>query len=180
MTSATRYTPMAIGLHWLIALLILVSFSVGVYMSDLPLSPDKLKIYSWHKWAGVTIFILVAARCVWRIFHRPPALPAGMPPWQQKLAAVTHFLLYVLMVAIPISGWLMSSAKGFQTVYFGVIPLPDLLGKSKEVGDLLEVVHTALNYTMLALVALHAAAAFKHRLIDKDDVLARMLPARRS
>lgn len=180
MTRPDRYTPLAIGLHWLIALLILVSFSVGVYMSDLPLSPDKLKIYSWHKWAGVTIFILVGLRCAWRIFHRPPSQPAGMPPWQQNLATVTHLLLYVLMIAIPISGWLMSSAKGFQTIYFGVLPLPDLLGKSKEVGDVLEVVHTALNYTMLALVALHVAAAVKHRLIDKDDVLARMLPARRS
>ena len=174
-----RYTPVAIGLHWLIALMIAIAFSVGLYMSDLPLSPGKLKIYSWHKWAGVSIFLLVALRCAWRLFHRPPAMPATMSRWQQVVAQATHVLLYALMFAIPLTGWLMSSAMGFQTVYFGVIPLPDLLARNRETGDLLQAAHGALNFTMVAAVVLHTAAALKHWFIDRDDVLHRMLPGRR-
>jgi cytochrome b561 len=90
-----------------------------------------------------------------------------------------HHLLYVLMVAIPLSGWLMSSAKGFQTVYFGVLPLPDLLGKDKELGELLQTVHEILNLSLAALVVAHVGAALKHHLVDRDDVLSRMLPFRK-
>lgn len=179
-TKSARYTATAIALHWLIALAILGTFAVGVYMQDLPLSPAKLRIYSWHKWAGVTIFLLVLARLAWRFAHRPPALPESMPAWQRWAAEVTHVLLYLLMVAVPLSGWLMSSAKGFQTVYFGVLPIPDLLAKNPELGDQLKELHEVFNFLMLALVGGHVAAAFKHHLIDRDDVLRRMLPRFRS
>lgn len=174
--NGARYTTTAIGLHWLMALLILCTFGVGLYMSDLPLSPTKLQIYSWHKWAGVTAFLLALFRLGWRATHRPPALPAAMPGWQQLAAHAGHGLLYLLMFAIPLSGWLMSSAKGFQTVYFGVLPIPDLLGKDKALGDLLKEVHETLNYLMIAVVVGHAAAAFMHHFIDRDDVLTRMAP----
>lgn len=173
---AHRYTRTAILLHWLMALLIAVSFGVGLYMHDLPLSPTKLKIYSWHKWAGVTIVLLLLLRIGWRIGHRPPAMVAGMPRWQQLAATGTHGLLYLLMLAIPLSGWLMSSALGFQTVYFGVLPLPDLLDKNRELGELLKTVHMGLNFSMAALVAVHSGAALKHHFVDCDDTLARMLP----
>jgi cytochrome b561 len=172
----TRYTRTAVALHWLMALLLIGLFGVGIYMSDLPLSPQKLKIYSWHKWAGITAFLLVAIRLAWRAGHRPPALPAGMPAWQKTASHALHHLMYLLMVAIPVSGWLMSSAKGFQTVYFGVLPLPNLLSKNKELGELLATVHASLNFTMAALVVAHIGAAVKHHLLDRDDVLARMLP----
>jgi cytochrome b561 len=174
--SSTRYGGVAIGLHWLIAVAIVGSFSVGLYMADLPLSPLKLKLYSWHKWAGVTIFLCVVLRLVWRLLHRPPELPTGMPAWQRKAAEATHVLLYLLMFAVPLSGWLMSSAKGFQTVWFGVLPLPDLLDKNKDLGDLLQEVHELLNFSMAALVVAHLGAALKHHFIDRDDVLTRMLP----
>ena len=177
--TTSRYTPVAIGLHWLVGIMILGSFGVGLYMADLPLSPQKLKIYSWHKWAGVTIFMLVVIRCLWRLFNKAPALPAQLPQWQRRFAAATHYLLYALMFAIPLSGWLMSSAKGFQTVYFGVLPIPDLLQKNVDLGDILRNVHEALNWLMISVVVLHAAAALKHHFIDKDDVLRRMLPAKR-
>ena len=176
MNLPARYTSTAISLHWLVAVALLGTFGVGVYMHDLPLSPDKLRIYSWHKWAGVTIFLLVLIRLAWRFTHRPPAPPANMPAWQQAAAETAHRLLYVLMIAVPLSGWLMSSAKGFQTVYFGVLPLPDLLAKNKELGETLTTVHQALNFTMAGLVLAHAGAAIKHHLIDRDDVLTRMLP----
>ncbi|MBI4995725.1 MAG: cytochrome b [Rhodocyclales bacterium] len=174
-----RYTGTAIALHWLMAVLILGTFGVGLYMHDLPLSPTKLQIYSWHKWAGVTAFLLALLRIVWRATHRPPALPAAMPRWQQLAAHGGHALLYLLMFAIPLTGWLMSSAKGFQTVYFGVLPIPDLLAKDKELGDLLRDVHQALNFLMIAIVAGHVGAALKHHFIDRDDILTRMAPHHR-
>lgn len=176
MNQLTSYTRTAIALHWLVAIAIVAAFSVGFYMHDLPLTPEKLKIYSWHKWAGVTIFLLVLFRLVWRFTYRPPGPPVGMPAWQHTAAELVHRLLYILMIVIPISGWLMSSAKGFQTVYFGVLPLPDLLAKNKELGNVLAVVHRVLNFTLAGLVLGHAGAAIKHHLIDHDDVLARMLP----
>jgi cytochrome b561 len=174
--NSTHYTTTAIALHWLMAALILGLFGVGLYMADLPLSPTKLQIYSWHKWAGVTAFMLVFVRLVWRATHRPPALPAAMPRWQQFAAHAGHGLLYLLMIAIPLSGWLMSSAKGFQTVYFGVLPIPDLLTKNKELGDTLREVHETLNFLMIAIVAGHVGAALKHHFIDRDDILTRMSP----
>jgi len=174
--SATSYTHTAILLHWLVAIALVGSFSVGIYMHELPLSPWKLKIYSWHKWAGVSIFLLVLVRLAWRMTHRPPSLPAAMPAWQHKVAESVHHLLYLLMVAIPLSGWLMSSAKGFQTVYFGVLPLPDLLQKDAALGDVLQQIHMLLNFTLAGLVVGHVVAALKHHFVDRDAVLARMLP----
>ncbi|HMV55367.1 MAG TPA: cytochrome b [Rhodocyclaceae bacterium] len=174
--SQGRYTATAVTLHWLVALGIFGAFSLGLYMHELPLSPTKLKLYSYHKWAGVTIFLFVLIRLAWRATHPPPPLPAAMPAWQRTVAHALHHLLYLLMVAIPITGWLMSSAKGFQTVWFGLVPLPDLLDKNKELGDTLALVHKTLNLTMAALVISHVAAAVKHHVFDRDDVLARMLP----
>ena len=174
--TSARYARIAIGLHWLIAVALIGSFAVGLYMVDLPLSPQKLRIYSWHKWAGETIFLFVMLRLSWRLLHRPPELPATMPAWQIKAAQATHTLLYLLMFAVPLSGWLMSSAKGFQTVYFGVLPLPDLLGKNEELGDLLQQAHRMLNFGMAALVVAHLGAALKHHFIDRDEVLVRMIP----
>lgn len=178
MMSSTRYSLPAIALHWLMAVLLIGLFSLGLYMHDLPLSPDRLKLYSWHKWAGVTAFVLALLRLAWRLGNRPPPLPAAMPHWQKAASHGMHHLFYVLMVAIPLSGWLMSSAKGFQTVYFGVLPLPDLLARDKEVGEMLQTVHEYLNLTLAALVVAHVGAALKHHLVDRDDVLLRMLPFR--
>lgn len=173
-----RYGNVSIAFHWLIALMIAGAFGVGLYMADLPLSPDKLKIYSWHKWAGVTIFALVVLRTLWRLAHPAPPMPDSMPAMQKKLATAGHLLLYVLMFAIPLTGWLMSSAKGYQTVWFGVLPIPDLLGKDKALGETLETVHRLLNYFMALAVAGHVVAALKHQFKDRDDVLRRMLPAK--
>ncbi len=168
------YTRTAIALHWLIAALIFVAFPLGLYMAELPLSPTKLKLYNYHKWIGVTVFALVLLRLLWRATHTPPPLPTSIPPWQQRASHAVHALLYVLMLAAPLSGWLMSSAKGFQTVWFGVLPLPDLIGKDKALGEWLTEVHEGLNFTLLALVLFHVAAALKHHFIDRDGLLRRM------
>jgi cytochrome b561 len=172
--SAMRYTTPAIVLHWLVALLIFVGLPLGLYMVDLPLSPDKLKFYSYHKWIGITVLLLVAIRLAWRATHTPPPLPASVAAWQRRASAIVHGLLYVLMIAIPLSGWLMSSAKGFQTVWFGVLPLPDLLDKNRELGDLLTEVHKFLNFTLLALVVVHVGAALQHHYIERQPFLQRM------
>ena len=178
MSSASNsgYSRTAIGLHWVAALMIIGNLAFGLTMVDLPLSPAKLRYYSWHKWAGVTIFLLSALRLLWRLAHPAPALPTSMPAWQRMAANTSHHVLYLLFFAAPLSGWLFSSAAGFQTVYFGVLPLPDLLAKNKELADLLKLVHRFANYTLAALVVVHVAAAVKHHVVDRDDVLARMLP----
>jgi cytochrome b561 len=174
--ASTRYTTAAIGLHWLMAALLGSLFGLGLYMHGLPLSPWKLRVYSWHKWAGVTAFLLVLVRLAWRAMHRPPELPVAMSAALRWVAHAGHGLIYLLMITIPLSGWLMSSAKGFQTVYFGVLPIPDLLDKNKELGDVLLQVHATLNFLLAAVVTGHVLAAVKHHIVDKDDVLTRMLP----
>lgn len=152
------------------------SFSLGFYMHDLPVSPLKVRLYSYHKWLGITIFMLVALRLAWRLWSPPPTLPASMPIWEQRAAIAAHRLLYLLLFAIPLSGWLMSSAKGFQTVWLGLVPIPDLLAKNPPLGETLEEVHETLNWLLLALVSVHTVAALKHHYRDRDDVLARMTP----
>lgn len=171
-----RYTRTAIFLHWLIALGLTGTFALGFYMQDLPLSPTMLKLYSWHKWAGMTLMVLIVIRLAWRLTHPAPALPHTMGPVARLLAHAGHWLLYVLMLAIPVSGWLMSSAQGFQVVWFGVMPLPDLVPKDAALSDILNDVHVVLNYTLLVAVIGHIGAALQHHFIKKDTVLKRMLP----
>ena len=178
MTTAApaHYTNTAIALHWLVFVLIACGFTLAVYMVGLPLSPQKLKYFSWHKWIGVTVFLLAVVRLAWRLTHTAPALPATMPPWQRRAAAANLVALYALILVIPPTGWLYSSATGVPTVYLGLVQLPDLLAKDKELAEQLKLVHVTLNFTMLALVIVHAAAALKHHFVDRDDVLRRMLP----
>ncbi len=171
-----QYTATAKGLHWFMALGLLGLFSLGLYMADLHFSPLKLKLYSWHKWAGVTLFLLALLRLFWRLTHRPPELPGHMTSLERWLAHSGHALLYVLLFAIPLSGWLMSSAKGVQTVYFGLWPIPDLLSKDKSLGDALHEVHETLNWILALVVTGHALVALKHHFVDHDAVLRRMLP----
>ncbi len=179
MSESSHYTRTAKTLHWLMSLVIFSMLALGFYMSDLPLSPEKLKLYSWHKWAGVTLFLLVIIRLGWRITHTPPAMPDQMPQLQRRAAYAFHFLLYLLMFIIPLSGWLMSSAKGYQTVWFGVLPIPDLIPKNKMVGDSLQELHEALNTLLIGVLIIHVVAALKHHFFDKDDILKQMLPSRR-
>ena len=139
-------------------------------------SPQQLKYYSWHKSIGVTVLLLALARLAWRLMHPAPVPLAIMPVWQQRAATAVHALLYVLLLAIPLTGWLYSSAAGAQTAYLGLVQLPDLLARDKALAAQLKLVHVTLNYTTLALVVMHAAAALKHHVVDRDDVLRRMLP----
>lgn len=175
-----RYSTVAIVLHWLLALVILAMFAVGIYMTELPFSPQRLKLYNWHKWAGVTFLALTLLRLVWRLTHRPPALPLAvtrtMPGWQHRAYHATHHLMYLLFFAVPLVGWAYSSAAGFPIVWFGQIPLPDLLPVNKELAELIKPLHKYLALALMALAGLHIAAAIKHQLVDRDGLLGRMLP----
>ena len=171
------YPPTAIALHWLLALLLAGSFAVGLYMTTLGLSPLRLRLYNWHKWAGATILALAVLRLALRLLRGAPA-PPPMARWQQRAAAASHALMYVLFLLIPLAGWLYSSAAGFPVVVFGVLPLPDLLAPDKPLAELLKPWHGRLAWVLAALVVLHAAAALKHHLIDRDGLLLRMWPRR--
>jgi cytochrome b561 len=176
-TPATRYAGTAILLHWLMALGIAGNFCIGLYMSDLPMSMMRLKLYNYHKWAGATILLLAALRLLWRFTHRPPAeLPA--PKWQHAAASLTHWGLYALFFAVPLVGWAYSSAAGFPIVLFGKIPLPDFVPKDHDLAEMIKPWHGDLAWVLFALVALHVAAVFKHMVIDRDGLVRRMMPGR--
>ena len=178
-THPGKYTAVAIGFHWLLALMIAASFAFGLYMVDLPFSPARLKQYNWHKWAGITILALSAARLLWRLAHRPPALNVAMPSWQKKSSHAVHLLLYVLFFAAPLAGWAYSSAAGFPVVYFGVIALPDLVSPNAELAGVLKLTHRTLVYSLAALVGLHVLAALKHHFFDRDRLIDRINPLSR-
>ena len=172
--SKVRYTSIAIILHWVMALLILATWSIAIAVDDMPLSPARITGLSWHKWLGVTIFFLVILRLLWRAAHPAPPLKVPMPAWQEKAMQFTHIALYLLMLLIPLVGWLMSSAKGYTVNYFGLFELPDLVDKDKVLGHQLKEVHEFLANGLMVLVGLHILAALKHQFIDKDGLLSRM------
>lgn len=182
MTSALienkRFNTVAILLHWVLGLALVSIFCFGIYMADLPFSPQRLKLFNWHKWAGISFLVLSALRLLWRLTHPAPALPAKfeltMPAWQLKAHQATHFALYALFFVVPLMGWAYTSAAGFPVVLFGQFPLPDLLGADKALAEILKPLHKLSAFALAALVLLHIAAALKHHFIDRDGLLQRM------
>jgi cytochrome b561 len=173
-----HYTRTAIQLHWLIAGLILCGFALGWFMTPLAISPLRLRLVNWHKWIGVSVLLLVALRILWRSTHRPPAfLP--MPRWQRRLAAGLHGSLYVILFALPVSGWFYSNAAGYPVVYFGLVRLPTLIAKDKALSQTLHHLHHLMGWLLLIAVGLHVLAVAKHHFIDRDGTLSRMLSTHR-
>jgi cytochrome b561 len=160
--------------HWGMLLLFIGIISVGFYMTDLKLGPQKLKIYALHKSIGLTLLGLAVARLLWRLSERRPASPP-MPAWQERAAAATHVLLYVLMFVIPLSGWLFNSAAGFPLQWFHLVNLPALAAADPGLKALAKQIHLTGVITLIAVVALHAAAALKHHFVDHDRTLLAML-----
>ncbi len=172
-----RYTLTAIALHWLMAILIIAAFCLGLTMVNIPgLTPTKLKYFSWHKWLGVTVFALACLRILWRMTHAAPPYVASMPNWQKKASHVSHALMYVLIFAVPLSGYFYSLAAGVPVVYLGVLPLPVFIAPDPELKVLLKQVHYAFNVVLLGVFCLHVLAALKHQFIDRDRTMQRMLP----
>ena len=155
-----RYTLTAIVLHWLVAVLIVSGFALGVTMVDIPgLTPTKLRYFSWHKWIGITVLGLACLRLLWRLSHPAPPLPARMRGWQTATASAVHVLLYFLIFAVPVSGYFYSLAAGVPVVYLGIIPLPVLIDPNPEWKPILKQVHYWLNMTLLAGFCIHVAGA---------------------
>ncbi|TDK66584.1 cytochrome b [Sapientia aquatica] len=172
----TKYTKTAMLLHWLTALLIISAFWLGVTMVDIHgITPTKLKYFSWHKWIGVTVLGLSCIRLLWRLTHQPPPNPP-MPAWQEKAASGLHGLLYVLIFAIPVSGYLYSMAAGIPVIYLGLFELPVVMDPNPELKPLLKEIHYVLNMTLLASFCLHVSAALKHQFIDRDNIFKRIFP----
>ena len=172
-----RYNKIAIALHWMVALLIISGFILGLVMVDIKgLTPTKLRYFSWHKWIGITVLGLACLRALWRLRHPAPPFPASMPAWQRSSASALHGLLYGLILGVPVSGYFYSLAAGVPVVYLGLIPLPVLIEPNPEWKPILKQVHYWLNMTLLASFVIHVAAALKHQFIDRDGVLERILP----
>jgi cytochrome b561 len=172
-----RYTRTAMLFHWLIAILIIGAFTMGLVMADMPgITPTKLKYYSWHKWTGVTILALATFRLLWRLGHTPPPYPLSMAGWQTKAANGLHSLLYVMMFAVPLSGYFYTLSAGIPVVYFGLFQLPVLIDPNPELKPVLKALHFWLNMGLATLVAGHLGAALKHAFIDRDGIVQRMLP----
>ncbi|NOT42748.1 MAG: cytochrome b [Alphaproteobacteria bacterium] len=176
----TRYGTVAMALHWTIAIAIVSLLIVGKYMNGLPNNdPNKFALYQLHKSFGITVLVLTVVRIIWRVMHPVPALPAGMPAWQRWGAHVSHFGLYALMLAIPLSGWAAasSSSLGIPTMLFGAAELPSLpVGNDRDTHEFYEEAHELLGNLMILLLIVHVVAALKHHFVDRDTVLRRMLP----
>ena len=166
--------------HWLIVLLILLLAIVGLTMGELPKTPKYFWVYTLHKSTGITVLALVLLRIGWRLYAGAPKPVPGTPTWQQRSAALTHVLLYALVLAMPLSGWLYDSASGLRPFrYFGLVEMPKLVAPNESLRDLSHSTHVTLFWVLVALVALHAGAAFYHHLFQNDATLTRMLPGRR-
>lgn len=167
-------------LHWLIVLLILMLAIVGLTMGELPKTPKYFWVYTMHKSIGITVLTLVLLRIGWRLYAGAPKPVPGTPKWQERIAALTHWLLYALLLAMPLSGWLYDSASGLRPFrWFGLWEMPKLVAPNESIRDLSHDAHESLFWVLVALVVLHAAAAFHHHIFRNDATLTRMLPRRR-
>lgn len=172
-----RYGSVAQALHWVVVLLLIGQVAVGKIAHEMPDGFDKLVLLARHKSVGITILGLAVLRLAWRLVDRPPA-PPPMPRWQLLAARASHAALYVLLFAMPLSGWLMSSASNYPVSWFGFAQLPDLVAPDRDLKHLLEEVHESLANALIAIALLHVAAALKHHFVDRDGLLWRMLPWR--
>ena len=176
MRGAEGYAPVAKLLHWLVALLVLGMIGLGLWMVDLPLGLAKLYAYAWHKWIGLTVLVLTVLRLAWRAWRPPPTLPPTVTAWERAIAPWSHGLLLVLLVALPVSGWLMSSAGGVKVIWFSLLELPDLVSRDLALFERLRTWHHWLAWTLMALLALHVAAVLRHDVLRRDGIFRRMSP----
>src|SRR5277367_1074336 len=171
-----RYSAVAKTFHWIIAALIVIQFVLAYAADDLPIGVHKLALLARHKSFGMTVLMLAILRGLWRLRNPPPALPPGMTPVERLLARATHIAFYVLLFAMPLTGWLMSSAKNYSVSWFGLFTWPNLIGKNERAFELLRTTHDSLAVMLFVIAIVHILAALKHHFWNKDDVLLRMLP----
>jgi cytochrome b561 len=178
--TTARWGAIAQSFHWIIVALILTQFVLATQYDRLPLGMAKLAVIARHKSVGVTIFGLAILRLAWRLMNPTPLLPNTLKPYERVLANITHFALYALILVMPITGWIMSSARNFPVSWFNLFQLPDLVAPSRPLYDLMHATHGILAWTLVGVATLHVLAAIKHHFILKDDTLRRMLPFTRT
>jgi len=177
--TADRYSKVAIAFHWAIALMIIGLIVFGILMTN-PDTPNRFELYQLHKSFGICVLILSVARLLWRLGHKPPPLPEGMKTWEIAAAKFTHIAFYIIMFGMPLLGWAMVSSSEFAipTQIFKTIPWPDIPGlpRDKAVETVFKNLHHWIGKATIVLILLHIGAALKHHFINKDNVLARMIP----
>ncbi|MGQ0577881.1 MAG: cytochrome b [Betaproteobacteria bacterium] len=172
-----RYSTPAIALHWIIAILVLAMIGLGWYMTDIPRgTPERTFFYNLHKSIGVTVAVLVLIRLWWRLRNPPPPLPSSVPAWQVQASKLSHALLYLCLVLMPLSGFSASQFTKFGVTYFGLFKIPPMGREDKLIYDFLQGIHGVTATLLITLVLIHVAAALKHLLVDRDGVFLRMLP----
>jgi cytochrome b561 len=177
-SGGSRYTTTAIVFHWISAILVLTMIGLGLYMTDIPKgSPDRAFYFNLHKSIGITTALLVIARLWWRAKNPPPPLPASMPGWEIQASKISHALLYMCLIVMPLSGFAATQFTKYGVNYFGIFKIPLMGSENKVIYDLLQGIHGVTATLLIALVVIHVLAAFKHLLINRDKVFQRMLPA---
>jgi cytochrome b561 len=174
--TSRRYGGMTQALHWIVAGLIVTQYVLARMAAHLPLGARKLALLAEHKSVGMTVLILAVIRLAWRLKNPPPSLPANMYWVERLLARLTHMGFYVLLFAMPLSGWLMSSAKNYSVSWFGAFSWPNLIGPSETAFNFFKTLHHLLSKLLFGIASLHILAALKHHFWNKDEVLVRMLP----
>jgi len=175
LNSTVRYGVVAQLLHWSVVVLLIVQFLLAEIADEMPEGAGKLSILADHRSVGITLLAVAILRLIWRLVDRPPSMPP-MPAWQRVAAVTTHWGLYFVLLAMPLSGWMMSSAEDAPVSWFGLVRVHDFVMPSESLADLLHEAHEVLAGTLLFLVGLHVLAALKHQFVDRDGLLTRMLP----
>ena len=176
LTSPDRYSTVAVWLHWLIAFFVIANLLLGFYHDDFGKAAER-SIMWWHKSIGLTVLVLTVARLAWRLGHRPPPFDPVMKPWEIRLASLIHWLFYLMLVLIPLSGWLVASTgRSPTTSWFGLIDVPPLPLRGEEAHELMEEVHEILAKLMIGLIVLHVAGALKHHFEGHKHLIGRMAP----
>ncbi|MDR3450983.1 MAG: cytochrome b [Alphaproteobacteria bacterium] len=182
-TATASYNSIAKTLHWLIALGIIFMLTLGWCFDFFPKGESRFFAIQLHKSVGITILLLVFLRVLWRLTHAAPPFPATMPLWEQRAAYAGHFLLYAAMICMPLSGWTMvsASAHNIPTILYGLVPWPNVPGVQDSphrelIDHVTDFIHANLALAFAALIVGHAAAAWRHHLVAKDDILLRMAP----
>jgi cytochrome b561 len=177
---AVSYTGIARALHWLTAGLLVLSFTLGFSMTTWVADEDKIRVYGWHEWVGVTVFGLTVLRLLWRLRHPPPPLPPDVGRTERLVAGLVYAAFYLMLFVQPILGWMTSTAFGFPVVYLGLVPLPNILAEDRALAERLAEIHELAAFVLLGLIVLHVAGVLFHHLIRRDAILSRMLPGVRS
>ena len=170
------YDPVAKSLHWLTVALVAAQFVVGWTMPDIRRGTKPVGLIHWHLVIGSSLLVIVALRLLWRLTHRPPPAAEGLPGWQRQTAAITHWALYALLLAVPMTGWAAASVRVWVVRAFGVLSLPQIMPAFAKIGFEIGDVHGGiLTWALLVVVVLHVLAALYHRFALRDQVLSRML-----